>query len=350
MRYIRWILLPFSWLYGMVIEIRNFLYDKNILKSFRFDLPVISVGNITVGGTGKTPFTEYLIRLLKDKCKPAVLSRGYKRKTRGFLVATDTDNAITIGDESFQYFVKYGAEITVAVAEDRAFAIPNLLDARSEVNMILLDDAFQHRSVKPSLNILLTDYNTLFTRDYLLPAGDLREQRKAAGRSDLIVVTKCPPAITPEEREKITREIRRYTARDCQVFFTFTEYGAPEPVHDKDLEITGELILVTGIANAKPLARYLDEQFHVIKHFEFADHHYFTSKELDGILRFADRIKGNPSIIFTEKDILRILKTPLEEILMPYPVFFQPISYKFVVLGNDFDRIMLHHVKNFDMN
>ena len=203
----RYILLPFSVMYGFIIGLRNKLFDKNILRSASFNFPVICVGNLALGGTGKTPMTEYLIRLLMQKYKVATLSRGYKRKTKGFAIADDTTTAIDIGDEPMQLHKKFPG-VTVAVAEERVVGIPQLLHAKPETRVIILDDAFQHREVRPGLNILLTEYQNLYTKDMILPAGNLRDVKSSSSRAHIIVVTKCPPNLNEEEKQATIRGIK----------------------------------------------------------------------------------------------------------------------------------------------
>ena len=191
---LRILLFPFSWLYYLITQIRNRLYDRGLKPSVKFELPVICVGNLTVGGTGKTPMIEHLIRLLQNRFKVATLSRGYGRATKGIRIAGPSENASTIGDEPFQFYTKFGKRITVAVGEERALAIPTILQECSDTQIILLDDGFQHRKVSPGFSILLTDYHRPFYNDFLLPSGRLRESRWGAERADVIVVTKCPSA------------------------------------------------------------------------------------------------------------------------------------------------------------
>ena len=202
----RILLLPFSLLYWLAIAIRNWLYNKKIIRSTSFGLPIICVGNLAVGGTGKSPMVEYLVRLLKDQFKVATLSRGYKRRTKGYALADDESTALEIGDEPMQFHIKF-PDISVAVGEERLEAIPQLLHDRPDTQAIILDDAFQHRAIKAGLNILLTDYSNLFTRDFYLPTGDLRDLKSEYKRAEVIVVTKCKPDLTIHEKEKIIKEI-----------------------------------------------------------------------------------------------------------------------------------------------
>src|SRR5687768_15621527 len=231
LRSFRYLLFPISIIYGIVIWIRNKLYDKNFWKPVSFNFPLICVGNLATGGTGKTPMVEYLIRLLRDHYKIATLSRGYKRKTRGYALADENSTALSIGDEPMQFHKKF-PEIPVSVAEERIEGIPQLLHDRPETEVIILDDAFQHRKVKAGLNILLTEYKNLYTRDFLLPAGDLRDMKSSRKRADIIIVTKCVSHLAESEKEKIIDEIDPMEHQ--QVFFTKIEYGSPYHLFSKE--------------------------------------------------------------------------------------------------------------------
>src|SRR6478672_949527 len=256
----RILLLPFALLYGIIVSIRNWLFDKNIFKSSSFGLPLIGVGNLSVGGTGKSPMVEYLVAQLKNEFRVAVLSRGYKRKTKGYALANHTTTAIEIGDEPMQFHFKF-PDVPIAVGEERLYAIPQLLHDKPETEVIILDDVFQHRAVKPGLNILLTDRNNLFTDDFFLPTGDLRDTRSSYKRADLIVVTKCKHDLTLGEKEEIISAIKP-TAKQS-IFFTTINYGSPYHITEHQFTYIDEhthVLLVTGIANPKPLQQYLEER------------------------------------------------------------------------------------------
>ncbi len=329
---------PFSLLYHLVTSFRNWLYDIRFFKSFNISIPTISIGNLTVGGTGKTPVVEYLIRSLKDHRKIVTLSRGYRRKTNGFLIAEQHDNAKTIGDEPFQYYNKFKNEIDVAVCEDRLYAIPQILSILPDTDLILLDDAYQHRKIIPSCNILLNDYSRPFYNDILMPAGNLRESRNNASRADVVIVTKCPEDIDNRELENIKGSISKYTKQSVPIFFVSTQYGPQVPLLNKNYQFTEKVILVTAIADPRPLVDHIRRNFHLIKHFNFNDHHYFSRKELERIIAFyRTQNDQSLSILFTEKDIMRIIGTKLKDILMEYPVFFQPITYKFAQGESEFE-------------
>ncbi len=339
----RIVLYPFAILYDFVTSLRNRLYDLGYKPSASFDLPVICIGNLSVGGTGKTPMVEYLIRLLSDRYKIATLSRGYKRTTRGFKIATSADNASTLGDEPYQFFRKFKDRVTVAVGEERALAIPAILQEQP-VNVILLDDAFQHRRVSPSFSILLTDFNRPFDQDVLLPAGRLRESRINAKRADVIVVTKCPPTLSPEVMMDLEKSIRKYSSKP--VFFGTVHYGSPVSFGLSTHPITDDVILVTGIANAQPLAAFVRNNFRVVHHFEFADHHEYTENDIRMVL---DKLKQNPSasLLTTEKDMVKLGAPAFLQILSACQLFFLPISIQFLKSGQDFDEMLLTHITEF---
>ncbi len=348
MRYLKQMLLPFSWLYGFIMYIRKQLYAMGILKSFRFDIPVIVVGNLTIGGTGKTPMVEYILRLLKDKYKVATLSRGYKRKTKGFRIAGPADNATTMGDEPIQFYYKFRPEVKVAVGEDRVYSIPFILKDHPETEILLLDDAYQHRRLKASFQVLITDYYRLFFKDFIIPAGLLRESRKGAERADVIVVSKCPQSISKDEKLDIILKVQRYAGSDKSVYFSYIHYEAPKALGLKKRPIYEQIILVTGIANPDPLKKYLETKYKVIKHFRYPDHHFFTLDDIKIILAYFDQANDDRvSILFTEKDLYRIINTDNEKKLTNYPVYFQPITYKFVEYGEEFDNMIFETIRQF---
>jgi tetraacyldisaccharide 4'-kinase len=344
MRLLRFFLFPLSPVYQAVTSFRNWLYDHDLLKSFDLDLASISVGNLTLGGTGKTPVVEYLINLLKEKYHIVALSRGYKRKTSGLIIASSEDTARTIGDEPAQFLHKYGQDVGIAVCEDRLYAIPHILKARPDTNLILLDDAYQHRKIKPTCNLLLSDYHRPFYKDYVLPACNLRESRKNANRADAVIITKCPDDLIEDDFKSVTSSVRHYTQTDTPVFFMNIRYLAPVSAFRKDIYLTNSIILVTGIAQPKPLFDFIQDQYQVIKHFDYRDHHQFTKHDIKKIITFYQKNQAiQPSIVFTEKDMIRIYKSSLQNILIDYPVFFQPITYKFAQRGADFDAF-IHEV------
>lgn len=343
----RYLLFPFSILYGGIVWVRNKLFDKNILRSAQFNFPLICVGNLAVGGTGKTPMVEYLIRMLQDQYKIAALSRGYKRKTKGFAIADEHTTALYIGDEPMQLHKKF-PDITVAVAEERIIGIPQLLYEKPETQVIILDDAFQHREVKAGINILLTDYNNLYTRDILLPAGDLRDNKGSSKRADIIVVTKCRPGLNEEERKNITRELNPLPHQ--KVYFARIEYGSPYHLFTNEkyfIEPDCDVLLVCGIANPGPLKEALATLVSTYELLMYRDHHIFNSDDLKEIKKCFLKIKNKKKIILTtEKDGVRLAK--FEKELEGVPVYVFPMAHQFLFGQEDeFKNGMLEYLYSF---
>ncbi|HEY0653825.1 MAG TPA: tetraacyldisaccharide 4'-kinase [Chryseosolibacter sp.] len=334
------ILFPFAVVYDAVTSVRNRLYDLSIRPSASFDIPVISVGNLAVGGTGKTPMVEHLIRLLGSSRNVATLSRGYKRKTKGFRIAGAGDSAETIGDEPFQFYSKFRHNVKVTVGEERALAITNILQEFPEVDTIILDDAFQHRRVKPTFQILLTVYGNLFFDDWLLPAGRLRESKAGAKRADVVVVTKCPEHLSEDEMIAIESKIHNYTGKP--VFFTTIHYGAPEPFGKTNAPADNKVVLVTGLSNANSLKQYVEQNFKLVQHFEYSDHHYYTTGEVDQIAALAKR--EGAYVITSEKDAAKLKGKPFESHLGDVAWFYIPIEIGFLKSGEDFDAMVLNAV------
>ena len=343
----RVLLLPFAILFWFAVVIRNWLYDKKIIKSVSFGLPLICVGNVAVGGTGKSPMVEYLVKHLKSRFKVATLSRGYKRKTKGYALAKNETTAIDIGDEPMQFHLKF-PDVPVAVGEERLDAIPQLLHDRPETQAIILDDAFQHRIVNAGLNILLTDYSNLFTRDFFLPTGDLRDQRSSSRRAQIIIVTKCKNNLTDEERTKIIKEINPLPHQ--HVFFTCISYGTPYHITKRDFRFFDErteVLLVAGIANPRPLKTFLEERIEAYYMMSFSDHHIFSMQDWKDIQKRFDSIEAEKKIILTtEKDAMRLLKYSEEMNGMPFYVL--PIEHKFLFnQENEFNDIVIRFIQNF---
>ncbi len=307
------------------------MYDSGNKASMDFDRFVISVGNLTVGGTGKTPFVELLIRALAPKYRVAVLSRGYKRKTKGFRLADAGDNAATLGDEPFQYFTKYGQKSMVAVGEDRALAIQKIVKHDPKNEIVILDDAYQHRKVKPQLNILLNDFNRPFYKDFVLPAGRLRESRKHAGRADIIIVTKCPKGLNSMEMEGIEKNIKRYSRSGVPIYFTGIKYLRPQKLFG-DEGFSNNVFLFSGIANAEPLAAHVAGHYNLIGSKEYPDHHAYAISELKALLKSFDEVDIKPKcLLTTEKDMMRLVGMKEEAgFLREYPIFYLPIELYFL--------------------
>lgn len=343
----RILLLPFALLYWLGIAIRNWLYNKNIIESTSFGLPLICVGNLSVGGTGKSPMVEYLVSNLKTDYKVATLSRGYKRKTKGYALADEKTTALEIGDEPMQFHLKF-PDVPVAVGEERIVAIPQLLHDKPEIQVIILDDAFQHRAIKAGLNILLTDYNNLFTRDFYLPTGDLRDLKSSYKRAEIIIVTKCKKELSETEKQKLIKEINPLPGQ--HIFFTAIDYSRPYHIitnEEKGLSGKVEILLVTGIANPRPLKKLLEEYSNTYQMLQYADHHIFTIDDLKDIKESFDKINAKEKVILTtEKDAVRLLKF-CEEI-RDMPFYVVPVKHQFLFnQGAEFDQLIIDFIRNF---
>jgi tetraacyldisaccharide 4'-kinase len=347
---IKILLLPFSLIYGIAVSFRNWMYNKGLIKGVKFDLPVISVGNLSVGGAGKTPHIEYLILLLKDYIQVGTMSRGYKRKTTGFLEVTSMMDADTSGDEPLQFKRKF-PEVAVSVSESRSLGIPRLVGLYPDLQCILLDDAFQHRGVIPGLNILLTDYNHLYTKDFLLPSGRLREWPSAAKRADIIIVTKCPSDPSLIDRVAVLKELKPLPHQ--KVYFSYYEYGHPYYIYNGNqrVRLNPELnvLLVSAIAGTDYLTQYLEKHTNVQKSLSFEDHHDFTNHEMGQLKKVYDHMGvENRIILTTEKDAIRMDKHRPFLQQEQLPVFALPLRVKFH--GEDgalFDEEIKNHLIGF---
>jgi tetraacyldisaccharide 4'-kinase len=349
LRPVRILLFPFSLLYALSITIRNWLYDKHMLPSHSFNLPIICIGNLSVGGTGKSPMVEFLIKKLKGHFQIAVLSRGYKRKTKGYSIANAGSTALDIGDEPMQFHSKFPG-VTIAVGEERVFAIPQLLHDHPATSAIILDDAFQHRSVRAGLNILLTDFNNLFTRDWFLPTGDLRDEKKSYKRSELIVVSKCSMDLSEPEKQALIREIKPQAHQE--IFFSAIQYGKVYHIVEKNMmEIHSkmEVLLVTGIANPNPLKKWLEEICQTYDEISYSDHHIFSIDDLKVILGRFEAIEETEKIILTtEKDAVRLIK--FEQALKKLPFYVVPIESVFLFNEEQkFTDIIVKFIGDFDL-
>jgi tetraacyldisaccharide 4'-kinase len=334
MNLLRKILFPFAILYGFITSIRNFLFDTGILKSYSFDLPVIAVGNLSVGGTGKTPQIEYLIRLLSDKYKVATLSRGYKRQSEGFVLANSTSDAVQLGDEPFQFYQKFKS-IQVAVDVDRKNGIVQLLSNSNAPEVILLDDAFQHRKVKAGFYILLTSYGDLYCNDFMLPTGNLRESRSGVQRANVVIVTKCPSDLSIVEQNNIKKQLR--LSSNQSLFFTFIEYddvvySEKETLKVQEIKSISK-VLLAGIAKPESFFAHLKQENDEC--LTFPDHHHFSESEL---LEIKEKAKDK-IIVTTEKDYVRMKGSMLSEQL-----YFLPIKSSFLSDADDFDKNILNYV------
>ncbi|HYV52987.1 MAG TPA: tetraacyldisaccharide 4'-kinase [Chitinophagaceae bacterium] len=328
------LLFPFASLYRLVTRIRNLLYDIGWKKSYSFNPAVICVGNLNVGGSGKTPMIEYLVNLLREHYSLAILSRGYGRVTRGYLLAERHDDAATIGDEPFQFYRKYGNKLSVVVCESRVGGITKLMKRKPEVQVILLDDAFQHRAVKPLFSVLLTDFSKPFFKDYLLPQGRLRESRSGASRADALVVTKCVDLSSDVESE-LKINLQQY-AGPKPIFFSGVKYNVPKAV-EGERQLGKDILLVTGIANNKPIVDYVSSHFNLVQHFQFKDHHQYSMEDIKTIQR-----QGNATtnILTTEKDLVKLIAPNLNGVMNKKLWFYLPIETSFLNRGSEFDKLI----------
>ena len=313
---------------------RNLLYDIGWKKSYSFQPAVISVGNLNVGGTGKTPMIEYLVNLLKGKYSLAILSRGYGRVTRGFLLAEMHDDASTIGDEPFQFYRKYGNQLPVVVCESRVEGITKLMKRKPDVQVILLDDAFQHRAVKPLFSVLLTDFLKPFFKDHLLPQGRLRESRSGSARANVLVVTKCLHVLNEVESEFMSN-IQRY-AGSKPVFFSGVGYHQPKAM-EGERQMGKDVVLVTGIANSKPMVDYVSSHFNLVHHFQFNDHHQYSIEDIKLIQK---RANSAVNILTTEKDLVKLIAPDLNAAMNNKLWFYLPIETFFLNRGSEFDKLI----------
>jgi len=341
------LLYPFALLYHIAVFIRNLMFDWGLLKSVGYEIPIICVGNLNVGGSGKTPTIEYLIRLLQTRQQVAVLSRGYKRKTKGFKLADAQSTSSDIGDEPMQYFKNHPNAI-IAVDEKRVRGVQQLLSAEKPPEVVLLDDGFQHRELRAGLNILLTDYHNLYTKDYLLPAGRLRDSRSSAKRANIIVVTKTPIVLSPFVEKELLEELKPTVNQS--VYFSYIKYSRLIPFGDhqnKAPQHVSSILLVTGIANPYPLVEHLSGKCNELFHKEFPDHHRFSEKDIFGLQkRFLDIIGKNKIIVTTMKDAVRLADSPYFSHLKDLPLYIQPMEIGFHASKHkSFDEYILEYVR-----
>lgn len=347
---VKLILAPLSLLYGLGIGIRNSFYNSGLIRSVKFNLPVISVGNLSVGGAGKTPHIEYLLHLLHEYIEVGTLSRGYKRNTTGYLDVEAEHSASEVGDEPLQFRRKF-PDIAVTVCENRAYGIPQMVGRHPGLQAILLDDAFQHRAVIPGLNIMLTEYNRPFFKDFLLPSGRLREWRSAYRRADVLIVSKCPPDLTLEQKHDMIDQLKPLAHQ--QVFFTHYTYSDPYYIfnsgYKKILDQDTDLQLLSAIAGTDYLMNYLNPRVATVTSQEYVDHHNFSEDDLREIRAQFIRIQSpNKIILTTEKDAMR-LEAHREFIQKEdLPIFVLPIKVEFLFNeGPKFDQMIQNYLLNF---
>ena len=337
--------------YGLVTAIRNFLFDKKYFASVRFDFPVIGVGNLSAGGTGKSPHIEYLIQLLQYQFKVATLSRGYGRTSHGYFLADENSTALQIGDEPRQFKKKF-PETLVTVCEDRVLGVPKILHEHPEVDVVLLDDAFQHRSIRAGLSVLLTEYFNRFTQDDLIPVGWLREAKSNYHRADIIIITKCPHHISLEEREKIVAEVKPY--RYQKVYFSTLQYAPLYSFYNWQTKFEPnketDVLLVCGIANYAPLETYLKSQFGNVYVRSYRDHHRFESFDLETIQETFKNIGDRRKIIVTtEKDAARLEEFRDWFLEKNIELFVQPVSVEFLFSDKEkFEADILSYMAHFN--
>jgi tetraacyldisaccharide 4'-kinase len=342
------LLFPFSLVYGFVIFLRNWLYDNGIFKSSGVEIPVISIGNLSTGGTGKTPHIEYLIRLLSGKYKIAVLSRGYKRQTKGFVAGNKLSSSLDIGDEPLQYVQKFD-DVIVCVDEDRVHGVGEIIFRYPKVDVVLLDDAFQHRAIKPGLSILLTDYYNLYPEDYLLPSGHLREPKSAAKRADILVVTKSRRVFSPITYQRLDETLKPLPHQ--QLYQSYIKYGGITSITKSKCQVSEKkkintIFLFAGIANSYPLEDYLKGLCVELTTLIFPDHHRYTTKDLAKIEQtWKDIYTKNKLMVTTEKDFMRLKNPDMWNLTVNLPLHYIPIEIDLHETGKEkFDRQILDYV------
>ena len=346
------LLTPLSWIYGAVAGVRNWMFESNFLKSVEYDIPVIGVGNLTIGGTGKTPHVEYIVENLSLDYKVAVLSRGYKRKTKGFVLANAKSSPSTIGDEPYQIYHKFHGRVIVAACESRKKGIEELLKLFPDLELIVLDDSFQHRWVKPKISILLTDYSRPFYKDKVLPLGRLRESPRQVNRADMVIVTKCPDDLQPISYRIASKDLDLMKFQ--KLFFSRYDYGSLRPVFIDDspysvslssLSVRDSVMLLTGIANPRYIVRYFRQYPFRVKVDHYPDHHDFTKRDIMDIEKKFNAMPGERKIIVTtEKDAVRLMHNPyFPKELKPF-TFYLPVNVRMVKGVDDHD--LIEEIKN----
>ncbi len=345
LRHLRWILAPLAGFYWALTAFRNHLYNIEYKKSLEFTPLLISVGNLSVGGTGKSPMIEYLARLFERVHRLAILSRGYRRSSRGVRLASEEDDASTLGDEPLQFYRKLGGDrqhsVVVAVGEERALAIPEILHRHPDVEMILLDDAFQHRTVKADLQLLLTTYQQPFFRDYILPLGMLRESRQEAQRADAVIVTKCPEDVSPSDMQQMRTQIQKYAAMATPVFFTTITYQPPTRVQGEEEPMPKAVLLISGIANADLFEAYARREFKVTGHIRWGDHHRYTESDRKRVITQMQE-SGAEAILTTEKDMVKLFNTSWTHL----PLYYLPIGVSCLNQEADFQSFLWEKIRS----
>ena len=322
-----YLLAPAAFLFHGITAARNFLFDRGLIPSHKSPVPTLVVGNLSVGGTGKTPWVEFLVRKLRDEVAVGTLSRGYGRKIKGFIQVLPTSTAAEVGDEPLQLYSHFKEEVPVFVGEDRVGATQKIQQLRPDLQFLILDDAYQHRNLNPDFRILLTSYSSLFSKDYLLPMGRLRESRAGAKRADVVVVTKCPAKLSQDEKNKLVEDLSPFLNSEADLFFSSLNYGKPYQVAGpKQLEIT-EIIALAGLADNAPFFTYCKQQYAVVDSFSFPDHYAYKPEDAARILEVLGQEKGkNAVLLTTEKDAVKLKSLAATEMWSKISIFALPIQ------------------------
>jgi len=322
-----YLLAPAAFLFHGITAARNFLFDRGLLKSQKSPIPTLVVGNLSVGGTGKTPWVEFLVRQLRNEVTLATLSRGYGRKTTGFLQVLPSSSAAEVGDEPLQLYTNFNGDIPVFVGEDRVGATQKIQQLLPDLQLLILDDAFQHRKLNPDFRIVLTPYDSLFSKDYLLPMGRLRESRAGAKRADVVVVTKCPAEQSLDEKNKLGQSLSPYLNTDALLLYSSTSYGEPYQVAGPERTDFTTVIALAGLADNEPFFAYCQQEFAVVDTFSFSDHYAYKPEDAGQILEVLGQEKGQHAVLLTtEKDAVKLKSLAATEMWSKIPIFALPIQ------------------------
>jgi len=348
MRLLRWLLFPFSVVFGCITALRNLAYSRGWFYSVRFEVPTVVVGNVAVGGTGKSPMVEYVVQYYqRQHLQVATLSRGYGRQTKGFRLAGAEDTAATLGDEPMQFYRKFGGQVPVAVGEERIMAIPEILAAHVNTQVLVLDDAFQHRKLRPHLAVVLSTYQNPFYYDFMLPTGYLREGRKGTSRAQAVIITKCPPNLASPEQAHITAQVKKWAGQQVPVYFSTIAYGRPAPVPAGNIAapqqdtqeappLPQQWLLVSGLANASLFEQHARQHYKVVGHQAYADHHHYKPAQVKQLLQQARQAGPGTALLLTEKDMVKWLDPALAPLWQKQPgqtavpVYYVPIKTVFI--------------------
>ncbi|MBM3169589.1 MAG: tetraacyldisaccharide 4'-kinase [Bacteroidetes bacterium] len=322
-----YLLAPAAFLFHGITAVRNMLFDQGLIPSKKSPIRTLVVGNLSVGGTGKTPFVEFLVRKLRDEVAVGTLSRGYGRSSKGFIQLVPNSSADEVGDEPLQLYRQFKEEIPVFVGEDRVVATQKIQQLRPELQLLILDDAFQHRKLNPDFRIVLTPYNSPFSKDYLLPMGRLRESRVGAKRAELVVVTKCPANLSQEEKNKLAKELAPYLTPEADLFFSTLNYGRPYQLAGPSQTDFKTVIALAGLADNGPFLDYCKQQYAVVDSFSFPDHYAYRPEDAARILKVLREEKGSNAVLLTtEKDAAKLKSLAATEIWSKIPIFALPIQ------------------------